>query len=170
MLPGKAALNGLLTLDQPVHGFVEQVFVDLFCGKPEFVGEGAGGGLGCEAPNQLGRRLEDACRDHACHEVALGRAAGGDDAIDATVSQAAENSCGMPVRQRANDIKGVRRGSLGCTLEEGVEGIDDMLGQPGKIGESALSGFSVLTERFAQEDGRRRATIWDAVYETWTRI
>ena len=42
MLPGKAALNGLLTRDQPVHGFVEQVFVDLFCGKPEFVGEGAG--------------------------------------------------------------------------------------------------------------------------------
>ena len=66
----------------------------------------------------------------------------------------------MPVRQRANDGT---RGSLGCTLEEGVEGIDDMLGQPGKIGESALSGFSVLG--FAQEDGRRRATIWDAVYE-----
>ena len=47
MLPPRDAsrqggANGLLTLDQPVHGFVEQVFVDLFCGKPEFVGEGAG--------------------------------------------------------------------------------------------------------------------------------
>ena len=55
-----ARRHGILTLDQPVHGFV--VFVNVF-GKPEFAGKDAG--RRGEAPSRLGEPR----RGH--HEVAL---------------------------------------------------------------------------------------------------
>ena len=97
MALGQAPLDGVLTVEQPVHGGVEIVLV----GVPdaERLGERVARGGLRQAPGggQFRARIEDACGDQGNDALALGGGGAGDGAVEAQLLQGAEHGGDMAV-------------------------------------------------------------------------
>ena len=70
--PDQAHLDGVLALDQPVHGVVEAVFVDVGEAEDRGEGIGPGGGLETASGGELGAGVSETGDDQSHHQIALG--------------------------------------------------------------------------------------------------
>ncbi len=112
----QAALDAVLAREKPVHGRIQVVLVQ----RPEFqrLGEGvarrvpgkpAGGG-------ELRAGVEDPRGDHRQHALALRRAFGVDETVEAEFAQRAEHRRNMAVGERTHDVEGVVAPTRGSSL------------------------------------------------------
>ena len=154
MAPGQALLDGILALQQPAHGAVEEVFAEV--GKAEERGQGIGSGGGLEAAGggELGAGVSETGDDQGHHQIAL-RAGRTQTAIQADLAQGVEEGSDVAVGLGANDVKGIfEAGDDGALLEQDAQPLDQF-GRPlGEIGEGAFLDLAVLAVGLAQENGR----------------
>ena len=159
---GQAPLDGVPALEQPVHGGVEIVLAAVF--QPRRLGERVSRGRLGQAPGggQFRAGVDDPGDDHRQHAPALGRVRAGDRPVQAQLAQRPERGGDMAVGPRANDVEGVvEAGHRGAALEQHAQALDQRRGPFGEVGEGAFPDLAALAPAFAQEDGGRRAAVWD---------
>ena len=157
---GQAPLDGALAFEQPVHGGVQVVLVDV--PEPERHGERvARGGLGEAAGGgQLRARVEDAGSDQGQHALALGAGDAGDGSVEAQLAQGPEHGGDMAVGQGAFDVEGTAEvGDGGAAAEQGAQPFDECRRPFGEVGEGAFFDFAGDAVGLAQEDGRGGAAV-----------
>ena len=159
MAPGQALLDGVLALEQPVHGVEEVVFVEVREAEDRGQGIGSGGGLEAAGGGELGAGVSETGDDQSHHQIALGTGRT-QAAIEADLAQGAEEGGDVAVGLGANDVEGgleVRDG--GALLEQDTKTLDQF-GRPlGEVGEGAFLDLAVLAVGLAQEDSRGRFSI-----------
>ena len=163
MPPGESAFDLRLALNQPVHGLVEVVCGGFF--DPEFFGEGVSGGFAGESSGggKLGTRFEDSRRDHGDDEGSLLRGGAVEQSLESEPFQRAEHGGDVPVGFGSQDLEGGVEGGQGdASLEQCSESFDEMLRQPGEVGECAFLDLSVQSVGLSEQDGGRRVAVGHA--------
>src|ERR1035441_1052078 len=96
--------------------------------------QGTGSGLLIQAAGsgEFGSGVEDAGGDEGADEIALGAASAGEKIVQAEVAKSTEDSGDMPMRQRAEDLKGLIAGDQILALQEATQEID-LRGGPGDM-------------------------------------
>ena len=162
MPPGQAPLDGVLTLEQPVHGGVEIVLAAVF--QLQRFGERVGRGRPGQAPGggQFRAGVQDPGDDHRQHAAALRRVGAGDHPVQPQIAQRPEHGGDMAVGLRADDVEGVvEAGHRGAAFEQHAQALDQRRGPFGEVGQGAFPDLAPLAPAFAQEDGGRRVAVGD---------
>ena len=159
----QAPLDGVLTLEQPVHGVVQIVLVAVL--QRQRLGERVVRGVRRQAPGgrQLGTRLKDPGDDHRQHAPALGGVRPGDGAVQAQLAQRAEHGGDMAVGFGTHDVEGVVEARhRGAALEQHAQALDERRGPFGEVGQGAFPELAGVAEGLAQEHGGGRIAVGDA--------
>ena len=160
---GQAPLDGVLTLEQPVHGGVKIVLVAVF--QPQRLGQRVARGRLGQAPGggQFRAGVQDPGDDHRQHASALGRVRPGDRPIQSQLAQRPEHGRDMAVGFGTHDVEGVvEAGHGGAALEQHAQALDERRGPFGEVGEGAFLDFAGGAEGLAQEHGGGRVAVGDA--------
>ena len=129
---GQRPFDPALALQQPVHGLVELVFVDIAQGErlaettaKRVLAEPARGG-------ELRARRHDAGDDHRHCEIAQARAPGGDQPIQPEAAQDPEHRCDMAEGTRTGDVEAVllsarlAAGHCGSAAQQDAQAVDQV--------------------------------------------
>ena len=123
---GRALLDRLLALAEPVEGDIEFVLVDR--PEPEHSAEAGGGGERIEhaGGGQLGGRRDEPRDDHGDDEITTAVAGRSQQTIETDVAQGAEHGRDMAVRQRAAHDDGLLIGRRDLpALEQRAQPFDE---------------------------------------------
>jgi hypothetical protein len=129
----------------------------------ERLGQGTGSGLLIQAAGsgEFGAWVEDAGGNEGADEVPLGATSAGEQIVQAEMAKGTEDSGDMPMRKRAEDLKGLIAGDQILPLQDATQEIDLSGGPGGEIGEGAFVDLGADADGFAEEDGRRRVAVGD---------
>ena len=145
-------LDGVLTLEEPVHGLVELVLVGVT--DAERVRQGR-----VRPPTRggdLGLGLEEARRHHGHDEVALTGRPRAQQAGKVKLPHGRHHRLDVAVRGRAvlDDLKELVGGDQLLTLEDALYGRNGLRRQLGEVGQRAALDLAVFAIALPQEDGR----------------
>ena len=159
--PGQALLDGVLAFEQPVHGVVEAVFVEVGEAEDGSEGIGSSGGLQAAGGGELGAGVSETGDDQSHHQIPL-EAGRTQTAIEADFAQGAEEGGDVAVGLGANDVEGSFKASDGgALLEQDAEPLDQF-GRPfGEVGKGAFLDLALLAVGLAQADGLGGLAVGD---------
>ena len=135
---GQALLDGGLPGQEPVHGRVEFVRVDV--AEPERLAEGGDRALGGEGAGggQLGLGVDDAVDDEREHEVAEAAGLAVDEGMQSELLEGAEHGGDVSVGQTSDAGEGFLGVDELLAAEDAAECLDGGGGELGEVGEDAL--------------------------------
>jgi len=156
---GQRPLDLGLPLEQPVHGRVEVVGLELI--EAQHLSESRGGGLLIQRSRrgQLGAGGEHPGGDQRHTAVAFEAGPGGEDALQAELFQRPQHGGDMTVGAGAKDLEGGGGGDQGLAAQRPTDELDDVLGQVREIAEGFVSDLAALAEGAPQQVGRLDASF-----------
>src|ERR1019366_4300546 len=160
---GETGLDEGLLGYQPVQGGVDLAYRD--GAEAERLAEGMAGRGGVEHARggEFGRRIEQPGDDQGENEIAPAlRRAAGEQAIKADTAGGGQRGEDMTMRQGAADFEPTLAGpGEPVPPQGGTQRLDFLVRPMGEIGEGAGFDLAVLAVALAEEDGGRRATVWN---------
>ncbi len=151
MTLGEALLDGLLPIDEPVHGLIERVLVRI--GDAELLGQGGVGPRPRHA--ELARlRRQDALRHHGHDQGALARGLGVDQPVEAEPAHGRQHRLDVAVGARAHHLQGVLDGSEPLALQDAPDRLDLVERQRRQVGQRPLPDPLAFAHALAQQVGR----------------
>ena len=154
---GEPALDALLAREQPVHRLVEGVLVGV--AQVELLGQR--GGVPSPGGGELRGGVEQPLHDHGQDPVALGRAFGGDEPVQAQAPGHGEQGVDVAVGEGAFDGEGVFGADEALALEDSAQGVDFLCGPVGEVGQCAFADSAAFAPAFSQEDGGAGVAVGD---------
>ena len=129
MAAGEALFDAGLAAEQPVHGVVEFVLIDL--AEPQHLSEGGDGGFWGEGAcgGELGAGVDDAGDDEGDGEIAVPAGGAGDEGVEPESSEGTEDGGDVPVGEAAAAGEGFVGGDEGFAFESSSDESDDGFGE-----------------------------------------
>ena len=154
MAPGQGVLDGLLAgTQQPVHGPIDLVFIDLAetqgrreGGECSFAGERPGGG-------QLGLGIDDPGDDQSDDQIPVPAAGAGQQGIELEFLEGGQDGGDVTMGERAGAVETVLGVNEGLALEGSADEIDDGVAEMGDVAEGFMFDAAVLAEGPTEEMG-----------------
>ena len=145
MAAGEALFDAGLAAEQPVHGVVEFVLIDI--AEAEEFSQGGDGGFGGQGAcgGEFGAGVDDAGDDEGDGEIAVPAGGAGDEGVEAESSEGSEDGGDVPVGEAAAAGEGFVGGDEGFAFEDAAECFDGVIGEFGEVG-----------ARPSRKDSRRR--------------
>ena len=147
MAPGQGVLDGLLAgTQQPVHGPVDLVFIDL--AETEGLREGGEGGLAGEGPGggQFGLGIDDPGDDQSDDQILVPASGASQQGIELEPLEGGQDGGDMTMGQRTGAVEAVLGVDEGLALEGSADEIDDGVGEMGDVAEGFMFDPAVLAE------------------------
>jgi hypothetical protein len=154
---GKFALDPFLSREQPIQGRVQ--FIDLRSAHAQLLGQR--GRLPPPGGGQLRAGMKDPLRDHGHHQVAFSAGTAGNQGFQSQPAEHGQYRTHVPVRQRADHVKGILCGDERFSLEDSAEQFDLLQRQGAEVGQRPVLHLAVFSIAFAEEVGGRRMAIRD---------
>ena len=153
MALGQALFDAALASQQPVHGGVQLILVDLT--QRQQVTEGGDGAFGVQAAGggEFGACVDDTSDDHGDDEIALAGGGTGDEGMEAELVERTEDGGDVAVGVAAQATEGDLGIDEGLAFEGSADEIDDVVWEVGDVAESFVADLAVLAEGSAEEMG-----------------
>ena len=155
----EALLDAGLAAEQPVHGVVELVLIDI--AEAEEFSQGGDGGFGGEGAcgGEFGAGVDDAGDDEGDGEIAVPAGGAGDEGVEPESPEGSEDGGDVPVGEAAAAGEGFVGGDEGFAFEDAAECFDGVIGEFGEVGEGSLFYFASVAEGLPEEDGGGRVPV-----------
>ncbi len=149
-VPGRQAFfDGGLTSDQPIHGGVELLDIDLAQGQD--LAQRMSSPVQAASGGELGAGIENAGDHHRHDQVSRPASPAGDEPLDAELSHHAKNCRDVSVGPGALDLEGFFGWNERLATECAADEVDDLLGEVGEIADGLMLDLAVLPEASTEE-------------------
>jgi hypothetical protein len=154
---GQLLLDRRLALQQPVHRVVELILVGI--GDVQLLGQS--GVMPVSGVGQFGAGKHQSFDDHGDNQIAPPGRLGGDDLIEAELTDHLQDGLDMPVRQRASDLEGFGGGNERLALERAFDDLDKVIGEMGEVAEGLVGDGLSLADGTPEQMGDVGLTFVD---------